>query len=177
MRRACAGRTPSGPTPAEAHWHATLTTEGGESHRAEGRAAPDRKGDLVLDLGDGPPEGYHTLEVAVTANRTEHAAAQSLVVVPRTCRRMKGVFGIFANLYTVRSEEDWGVGDLSTLGALLEWTAREGGEFVGINPLHALRNRGWEVSPYSPVSRLYRNPLYLDPGPPAPELRDCRLRR
>ncbi len=155
----------------EVRWTATLTTEGGESHRTEGRSA-SLGGELVLDLGVRPPEGYHTLEVAVSTGRTEHEAVQSLVVVPRACRRVKGVFGIFANLYTVRSAEDWGVGDLSTLGALLEWTAREGGDFVGINPLHALRNRGWEVSPYSPVSRLYRNPLYLDPGAPAPELRD-----
>jgi 4-alpha-glucanotransferase len=117
-----------------------------------------------------PPEGYHRLDVTVAAGTTERSATQSLVIVPRSCRRPPRTFGIFTHLYTVRSADDWGIGDLSTLAALLEWTARHGGDFVGVNPLHALRNRGWEVSPYSPVTRLYRNPIYLDPGPPPPEL-------
>lgn len=114
-------------SPGEAvRWRATLTTEEGEPHRVEGTSAPGRRGELVLDLGVGPPEGYHTLEVTLAAGRAEHAASQSLIVVPRTCRRVRPVFGVFANFYTVRGAGDWGVGDLSVLASLLEWTAREG---------------------------------------------------
>ena len=109
--------------------------------------------------------------MSVSTGAGRRTATQSLIVVPRSCGRVRRCLGVFANLYTVRRAGDWGVGDFSTLAGLLEWTAREGGDFVGVNPLHALRNRGWEVSPYSPVTRLYRNPLYLDPGAATPALR------
>jgi 4-alpha-glucanotransferase len=55
------------------------------------------------------------------------------------------------------------VGNLSDLADLVRFTAEAGGDFVGVNPLHALRNRSPEVSPYGPVSRLFRNPIYVDP--------------
>jgi 4-alpha-glucanotransferase len=152
-------------------WTVALRTEAGESHRIEGISEPNRRGEIVLELGVPLPEGYHTLEATVSAGGPRRTGTQSLIVVPRACRKVRSVFGVFANLYTVRSASDWGSGDLSTLAQLLEWTAREGGDFVGVNPLHALRNIGWEVSPYSPVTRLYRNPIYLDPGAVPAELR------
>jgi 4-alpha-glucanotransferase len=37
-----------------------------------------------------------------------------------------------------------------------------GVDFVALTPLHALRNRGHAIAPYSPVSRVFGNPLYID---------------
>jgi 4-alpha-glucanotransferase len=155
-------------------WTVTLTSEAGEIRRIEGTSVANARGEIVVRLETRLPEGYHTLEATLCMGATERGGTQSLIVVPRACRKVSRVFGIFANLYTLRSVADWGIGDLSTLGELLEWTAREGGDFVGVNPLHALRNHGWEVSPYSPVTRLYRNPIYLDPGQTPDELRGER---
>lgn len=152
----------------DAEWSVELVPERGESRRFAGTAQPGRDGTVAVELGELPPEGYHRLRVSVRAGGVERGGEQALVVVPDACPAVAEVagrgrvFGVIANLYTVRSARDWGVGDLSDLGALLEWTAEVGGAFVGVNPLHALRNAGTDVSPYSPVSRLFRNPLYLD---------------
>lgn len=82
------------------------------------------------------------------------------------------VFGLWTNLYTLRRAGGLGFGDLGALRQLIGLAARWGAEFVGLPPLHALRNRGPEISPYAPLSRLYRNPLYLEVEA-VPELAGC----
>ena len=131
---------------------------------------PLRAAQLTLERGgiwhEGAelPIGYHTL--------TQGGSTQSLIVVPPHCAPpVRRAMGIIANLYAVRSERDWGVGDITDLAAIARWSGEKGASFVGVNPLHALRNRGHDISPYSPVSRLYRNPIYIDVMA-VPELRE-----
>ncbi|MHB8268555.1 4-alpha-glucanotransferase [Bradyrhizobium sp.] len=66
-------------------------------------------------------------------------------------------------LYGVRSSRNWGMGDFSDLESLIELAAGLGAGGVGLNPLHALfDDRPADCSPYSPNSRLFLNPLYID---------------
>ena len=104
------------------------------------------------------PFGYHTL-------RMRDGPERVLVVSPRRCLlpRRRRQWGWAAQLYAVRSQNSWGIGDLGDLRALSRWAAHAGAGVVLINPLHATLPRPpQEASPYFPSSRLYRNPLYLE---------------
>jgi 4-alpha-glucanotransferase len=143
-----------------------LELEDGRCHVIE-EGWPDGDG-LEFHLTTLLPLGYHRLRVTVALGDRELTDEQTLIVVPARCvlpDELLGpdrAFGLTANLYTVRSSSNWGVGDFSDLAALAEWGGSVGADFVGVNPLHALLNRGDDISPYSPVSRLFRNPLYID---------------
>jgi 4-alpha-glucanotransferase len=66
-------------------------------------------------------------------------------------------------LYGVRSQRNWGIGDFTDLEGLLRLANSLGADGVGLNPLHLLfDDRPGDCSPYSPNSRLFLNPLYID---------------
>ncbi len=148
-------------------WSLTLTTEeGGErSWYGTTHGGPARIETLALPVR--PPLGYHDLRVGFQSDGIERSGRQRLIVVPTHCTppeaRLRGRrgFGITTNLYTVRSASNWGAGDIGDMTTIAEWVGQHGGDFVGMSPMHALRNAGYDVSPYSPITRLFRNPLYL----------------
>jgi 4-alpha-glucanotransferase len=75
------------------------------------------------------------------------------------------LWGVAAHLYTLRSDADWGVGDFGDLARLCASTGKAGGSAIALNPFHALfPDRPEDASPYSPSSRLFLNPLYIDIG-------------
>jgi len=72
-------------------------------------------------------------------------------------------WGFAINLYALRSRRNWGIGDFTDLGTFVRFASRARADIVGVNPLHALHYVAPEAaSPYSPTSRYFRNPLYLD---------------
>jgi len=149
-------------------WAIEIYDEAGRRTTAAGRLT--RRGPTArIDLPAAPACGYHRLRLHLDARSSATMVAeQTLIVVPPRClvpsERLgsRRVFGLLANLYAVESARNWGAGDLTDLGTLVDFAGHVGAAFVGVNPLHALRNGRREISPYSPVSRLYRNPLYLD---------------
>jgi 4-alpha-glucanotransferase len=78
-------------------------------------------------------------------------------------------------LYAIRSDQNWGHGDFRDLRFLIDVAANVGAAGVGLNPLHALPSG--QASPYSPSSRLFLNPLYIDVDavPDFPGLEACGL--
>ena len=83
---------------------------------------------------------------------------------------------MFAPLYALRAEDDWGVGSFSELAAFRGWIDELGGSVAATLPLFAqfLDEPMVEPSPYSPASRLFWNETYIDVSPGA---RSGRVRR
>lgn len=91
-----------------------------------------------------------------------------LIVTPDTCYIPPDLeegrtWGFSINLYSIHSARNWGIGDFTDLKKIVSLTAQLNGGFVGINPLHVIPNtKPYGISPYSPISRLFKNFIYLD---------------
>lgn len=110
--------------------------------------------------------GYHQLHF--TLADTELSVSQQLIITPGKCfqpdsfARQKQ-WGSAIQLYALRSARNWGVGDFTDLKTLISYLAKQGADFVGLNPIHALYPAVPEnASPYSPSSRRWLNIIYLD---------------
>jgi 4-alpha-glucanotransferase len=118
---------------------------------------------LALDL-PRLPLGYHRLFLAAG-----HENAETDVIVtpvhgylPPELENGRA-WGLTAQLHSIRSALNWGMGDYGDLRSLAALAAGRGAAAVGINPLHALfPAEPRHISPYSPSTRLFLNPLYLD---------------
>lgn len=121
-----------------------LVTEDGQELTHTGALPPDL------------PLGYHSLDLV------EEERAVRLVVSPRRCPDPPRTWGWSVQLYAARSSRSWGMGDLGDLATLGAWSKEIGAGALLVNPLHAANIAGpQEASPYSPASRVFRNPLYL----------------
>ncbi len=118
--------------------------------------------------------GYHELSIELADGSTDVDStlrrAIRLVVAPARCYlpAQEGsselrLWGLAIQLYAVKSRRNWGIGDFTDLCNSVDQAASLGADVVGINPLHALfLHEPEQASPYSPSSRLYLNPLYID---------------
>ncbi|MEH8044176.1 4-alpha-glucanotransferase [Gallibacterium anatis] len=111
------------------------------------------------------PLGYHNLTLTVGTK----SYACRLIVAPKRCyqppemEQGKKLWGSFIQLYSLKSEHNWGIGDFGDLKQFLRHIAATGADFVGLNPIHALFPANPEsASPYSPSSRKWLNILYID---------------
>ncbi len=136
----------------------------------QGREGGDDLPRGVIELEDGAeittdgadattlPLGYHQVHTADGTRR--------LVVAPGACHAPDArAWGWAVQLYAARSRTSWGMGDLGDLRRLARWSAGQGAGFVLVNPLGATAPVvPQQASPYSPASRRFRNPIYLDLG-------------
>lgn len=145
----------------------------GDAREVDGRRIERRR----LILAQPLPAGYHRLRIA---GQTKSEAA--IVAAPRRCYLSESLahgrrlWGIATHVYSLRSSENWGIGDFSDLKALTKMAEHAGASFVAVNPFHALfPGRPEHASPYSPSSRLFVNPLYAGVNrAPEPDISNLR---
>jgi 4-alpha-glucanotransferase len=132
------------------------------SHQRDGRWFVLRDLALPEDL----PRGYHRLRIA---HEFTGSASCPLIVTPGRCHEPpslaagRKLWGVAVQLYTLRSEHNWGIGDFTDLAQVLRLAAAQGADFVGISPVHALFPADPTLcSPYSASSRHALNVLYID---------------
>ena len=115
-------------------------------------------GEVVFAVPAGLPIGWHHVIADVDGVSTE----STLVVTPVSLPTPHRGWGLTAQLYSTRSRESWGVGDLADLTRLAQWGADKGADFVAINPIFApAPTQSREPSPYMPITRRFLDPLYL----------------
>lgn len=150
-----------------------VETEEGYHHELEqlDRPIPPRMvdGNLVgratFKIPNWLPQGWHRI---VARHEDGSECSSTLIVVPQrlSCRLDDGHkrWGVAAQLYSTRSSGSWGMGDTQDLADLTAIVARDGANFLQVNPLHAPQPCfPQETSPYLPVSRRWASPLYIRP--------------
>lgn len=130
-----------------------------ENHVIAGGEASDQILELPANLALG---SYRLVVETVDQARSEILVlvAPDAAYEPPLFSDGKKVWLLAVQLYSLRSSHNWGHGDLTDLAHLLRIAAKAGAAGVGLNPLHALTPG--QASPYSPSSRLFLNPLYID---------------
>lgn len=135
----------------------TIVEESGARHTGEVEVSARIEFALAL------PSGYHRLGIDGLPGETLLVAAPARCYRPPALADAGRIWGPTAQLYALRSEHNWGIGDFGDLGKLVELAAQMGASIIGLNPLHALfPHNPAHASPYSPSSRLRLNVLYLE---------------
>lgn len=114
---------------------------------------------VLLPAFDTP--GYHVLHLP--HGDVTIAAAPKRCVTFADLKGRPG-FGLAAQIYSLRSRDDGGIGNFAGVAALGRSTAALGADLLTISPVHALFGAdAGRFSPYSPSTRLFYNPLHADP--------------
>lgn len=150
--------------------------------------APKSAGDIEITLEQGgrlilsprtaddgattlPPfaePGYHIVHLA--------DGDVTVAIAPRRCVTFADLadgqtgWGLAAQIYSLRSGLDGGIGNFAGVAALGRAAAAHGADALAISPVHALYGALPDrFSPYSPSTRLFYNPLHADPAAALPE--------
>lgn len=111
----------------------------------------------TLDLG------YHKLEL-----KSDGHTFTCLLICPpeklETAKELNHSWGPFVPLYALRTGDEWGIGSLKEMKQALQKCGEYGAKWLGTLPLLAvnLDKPDCDPSPYSALTRLFWNEVFLD---------------
>ena len=133
----------------------------GTRHQVSDEARRGVIGAMGFDAGDEEAVARSLRDVTVVDLGDMRAPAGASCFMPDWLENGR-VWGVACQLYSVRSERNWGIGDFDDLGRFAEIMAAAGADFLGVNPLHALfTSDPARCSPFYPSTRQFLNPLYI----------------
>ena len=121
-------------------------------------------GRLEIEITSDLAVGYYDAEL----NVGENSYRTLLAIAPEKCWQPEGwdkmrLWGYCVQLYSLRSRRNWGIGDFTDLCNFVGMCRKSGADIIGLNPVNVLGHCfPEEASPYSSVSRLFLNPIYID---------------
>jgi 4-alpha-glucanotransferase len=149
----------------ELSWSCQLADNADEPSGQISTIAQSKAERFAMPLPKGLPLGYHRLKIEAAGIE----ASADLIVAPDRCYLPAELgpgahsWGVSCQLYGLRSERNWGMGDFTDLAMLARAAGGCNASVIGINPLHALfAAEPRHVSPYSPSSRSQLDYLYID---------------
>ena len=141
----------------------------------ERRAAEGAPETVVTLAAPAPlPPGYHELRVAFGGDlHTAMVVSAPVRSFTFEDSQFDREWGLFCPMYALRTARSLGCGDLTDFRELAAFQASLGGKAIGTLPvLASYLDEPFDPSPYSPVSRLFWNELFIDPTA-APEFEGC----
>ena len=72
--------------------------------------------------------------------------------------------GVVVPVFSLRSEDSWGIGDFGDLYKFIDWVAETGLNIIQLLPVNDTTREGnWQDSyPYNPISSFALHPIYMD---------------
>lgn len=146
------------------HGHHFTIVPGRGKLLAEREVGGERRQRWEIAVPVALPLGYHDFFLGADEARTRLIVAPEGCYLPEPIAGGARQWGVSTHLYSLRRDGDWGIGDFTGLVDLVDVAASLGATIIGLNPLHTLFTQHPDrASPYSPSSRLFLNPLYIDP--------------
>jgi 4-alpha-glucanotransferase len=157
-----------------------ITAVAGHPTRLDIRATEARPARLSLEAGGARDIALAPVDGGLTVPAISETGYHRLLlddrevvlaVAPKSCRSIDDVvpaarlWGLAAQVYSLRHRGDGGIGDAAGIAALAEAAGKRGADAVALSPLHALFSADpAHFGPYSPSTRLFLNPLHASPA-------------